>query len=96
MFQLSCNWKIPIDREKKRGFTAEVKIPDMYTLMSVIGKHVKVGTITYTDVWDDYNNLPSLKYGHKTVFHKENFINPCKKMCILKVSRACGVGIKKS
>lgn len=36
------NLDVEIDRETKRGIMKEIKNRDMYTLMSEIGKHIRV------------------------------------------------------
>lgn len=57
-----------------------VEIPDRraITLLPIISEHVDLGTMIHTDQWSSYNNTANLPqgYGHMTVNHSENFVDP--------------------
>ncbi len=57
-----------------RVFSVEKR--DANTLLPIIEKHVRVGTMIHSDEWRAYNRLSSLGYEHQTVNHSENFVNP--------------------
>ena len=46
------------------------------TLVPMIEKHVRSGTIINTDCWGAYNQLNERGFEHYTVNHKENFVDP--------------------
>lgn len=49
---------------------------DKSTLLSLIKKHIAIGTEIHTDCWKGYINLEEHGYVHKTVNHMENFVDP--------------------
>ncbi|XP_078042534.1 uncharacterized protein LOC144472940 isoform X2 [Augochlora pura] len=49
---------------------------DEITLISLIKKHVEVGSEIHTDCWKGYMNLKDHGYIHKTVNHSTNFVDP--------------------
>ena len=57
-----------------------VKVPNRAapTLLPITEQYVDNGSMIRTDQWTAYNNIPNLhgEYGHITVNHRENFINP--------------------
>jgi transposase-like protein len=72
-----------VDREKreKRGGRYRLEIcaqnkRDASTLIPLIIKHVKPGTINVTDLWKSYFGLTSAGFEHFTVNHSKNFIDP--------------------
>lgn len=46
------------------------------TLLPIIKKHVKVGSLVHTDSWRSYNNINSLTMNHEVVNHNLNFVDP--------------------
>ena len=62
----------------KNVFLIEVPNRAANTLLPIIEQHVDFGSTICTDQWPAYNNIPNLPggYGHITVKHSENFINP--------------------
>ena len=49
---------------------------DEKTLISLIEKHVAVGSEIHTDCWKGYVSLKKHDYVHKTVNHSTNFVDP--------------------
>lgn len=49
---------------------------DEITLLTLIKKHVAIGTEIHTDCWKGYINLAKHGYVHKTVNHSTNFVDP--------------------
>ncbi|CAL1688659.1 unnamed protein product [Lasius platythorax] len=60
------NYRLEICPENKR---------DKDTLLSLIQKHVALGTEIHTDCWKGYENLESYGYKHLTVNHSKEFVN---------------------
>lgn len=55
-----------------------IKVPDRSsnTLLEIITKHVRPGSIIYTDMWKAYNGISKHGYGHGTVNHSLIYKNP--------------------
>ena len=49
---------------------------DSSTLLTLIQKHVRQGSIIHTDCWRGYSKLQDNGYEHRTVNHSENFVDP--------------------
>jgi len=49
---------------------------DENTLLALLQRHVKPGTIIYSDMWKAYNNLEHHGYFHGVVNHSKNFKDP--------------------
>lgn len=69
------------DAAKRRGGKLRLELcpgnkRDANTLLPLIAKHVKPGTIVVTDLWKAYNNLPEYEYEHFTVNHSRHFVDP--------------------
>ena len=63
--------------DERKVFLQRVDKRDRRTLMEVIQKHVRSGSIVYTDCWKAYNCLtPRLGLEHKTVNHSLHFKDP--------------------
>lgn len=62
-------------RERK-SFLVQVKDRKADILTYIITKHVREGSIIYTDLWKGYNRLSRSGYEHSTVNHSENFKDP--------------------
>ena len=62
-----------VERSTNRIILYPVDSRDSNTLISIITRHVEVGTHIYTDGWAGYSTLNSLGYKHFTVEHKTSF-----------------------
>ena len=49
---------------------------DKATLLPIIQKFIRPGSIIYSDGWGAYNCLSEYGYTHDTVIHKTNYVNP--------------------
>ena len=49
---------------------------DSETLLSIIKKHVKKGSIVYSDCWKGYYKLKEIGFEHYTVNHSDHFKDP--------------------
>ena len=49
---------------------------DTDTLLPIIQRFIRPGSIIYSDGWGAYHSLSNNGYTHKTVIHEHNFINP--------------------
>ena len=67
--------------DKTRIFMSSVHNRKQTTLLPLIKKWIKPGSIIHSDCWKAYNKLPSMGYTHITVNHSEEFVN--------KETRAC-------
>ena len=54
---------VPVDNRKKK------------TLIPIIQKYIKPGSIIHSDCWRSYHCLKDLGYIHKTVNHLKEFVN---------------------
>ena len=63
------------DRQRV-GWIEFVGSRDAPTLLPLIQRYVRPGTMIYSDGWKAYNNLPNIGYGHKRVIHADNFVDP--------------------
>ena len=45
-------------------------------MLKVIRRNVVPGTIIWTDEWRGYNNLQRNGYGHETVNHSQEYVDP--------------------
>ena len=64
------------DRERKIGWIQFVDSRDAPTLLPIIQRYVRPGSMIYSDGWAAYNNLGNLGYGHEQVIHADNFVDP--------------------
>ena len=55
------------------------------TLMPIIQKYIKPGSIIHSDCWQSYHCLKDLGYIHKTVNHSKQFINYKNGACTNKI-----------
>lgn len=65
-----------IERETKKFFIVPVEKRDSKTLIPIIRRHIAPGSIIYSDSWRAYDALKYENYIHKTINHKQNFVNP--------------------
>jgi transposase-like protein len=66
-----------VERTDERGFFAEtVTDRTAPTLMDVITRHVRPGSIIHTDLWRGYTGLEELGFNHRTVNHSLFFVGP--------------------
>lgn len=61
---------------ERRIILIPIKKKDAKTLRKNIKKCVKKGSVIYTDCWKGYSKLETLRYTHKTVNHKLNYVDP--------------------
>jgi len=59
-----------------RCFMTLVKDRSAKTLLPIIKKHIREGSVVYTDCWAAYNNIKSIGLDHETVNHSLHFVNP--------------------
>lgn len=64
-----------IERESKKCFFEVVEDRSAATLIPIIKKYIKPGTIILSDCWKAYSSLTSEGYGHLTVNHSIEFKN---------------------
>lgn len=66
-----------IERENNKQFFAEI-VADRTTktLLSVIKRRIRKGSIIMSDKWKAYNCLKDNGYQHFTINHSENFVDP--------------------
>lgn len=64
------------DRQRRVGWIEFVESRDAPTLLPLIQRYVRPGTMIYSDGWAAYNNLPNIGYGHDRVIHADNFVDP--------------------
>ena len=64
------------DRQRRVGWIEFVASRDAPTLLPLIQRYVRPGTMIYSDGWAAYNNLPNIGYGHERVIHADNFVDP--------------------
>ena len=64
------------DLVAKKGFLVIVPRRDAVTLLPLVQQWVLPGTMVYSDMWQAYNQLGALGYGHGTVNHTLHFVDP--------------------
>ena len=76
--QITSQWIFGgICRQTTREFfLGTVDKRDCKTLLPLIKKRIKVGTTVISDCWKSYNTLNEHNFGHLTVNHKLNFVDP--------------------
>lgn len=65
-----------VERVSKRCFFVFVPDRTEVTLTRVIRERIRPGSIIISDMWAAYRNLSLLGYGHMTVNHSRNFVDP--------------------
>ena len=66
---------------KKKVFMIPIINRKQCTLLPLIKKRIKVGSIIHSDCWKAYCRLPSLGYTHVTVTHSKEFFNEDNAAC---------------
>ena len=61
--------------DKSKVFMVPVKNRKQCTLIPIIQKWIKAGSIIHSDCWKAYNKLSKLGYTHITVNHSKEFLN---------------------
>ena len=64
------------ERESGVGVIELVDARDANSLLPLIHRHVRLGSIIHSDGWGAYNNVGNLGYVHRTVIHADNFVDP--------------------
>ena len=67
--------------DKSKVFMVPVTNRKKETLLPLIQKWIKTGTIIHSDCWKAYNYIPKLGYTHVTVNHSKEFINEHNAAC---------------
>ena len=63
--------------DEKRAFVEIAEDKTAATLLNAITRHVREGSIIYSDLWSSYVNINrDLGFEHFTVNHSENFVDP--------------------
>lgn len=72
-----------IERLTKKKFVVPLVGPlgegnrrDKGTLVPLIQRYIRAGSVIISDEWGAYNTLKDLGYTHHTINHSENFVNP--------------------
>lgn len=72
-----------IERVRKKKFVVPLVGPlgeaerrDKGTLLPLIQKYIRAGSVIVSDEWGAYHNLKDLGYTHYTINHSENFVSP--------------------
>jgi len=65
-----------ICRETKACFIVRVPDRSEKTLLPIIQKYIRPGSIIMSDCWKAYNNLQQAGFKHNTVNHMYNFVDP--------------------
>jgi len=71
-------WVVGGCEKNGRGiFAVPVQNRNAQTLLAIIQRYVRPGSIIYTDCWRGYrtNELTALGYHHSTVNHSDNFVD---------------------
>ena len=66
---------------KKKVFMVPVMDRKQNTLLPIISKWIKKGSIIHSDCWKSYNRLGKMGYSHVTVNHSKEFVNPLNNAC---------------
>ena len=64
------------ERITGESFLVEVTKRDAATLLTIIRRFIKPGSDIYSDEWRAYSRLQRIGYGHNTVNHSVNFVDP--------------------
>ena len=65
-----------IQRDNKKIFMVRVPRRNKETLLPIIHKFIKPGTLIVSDEWKAYWDLSEQGYEHESVCHKNNFVSP--------------------
>ena len=77
--------------ESGEGFLEHVNRRDALTLIPLIVRHIRHGSMVYSDMWQSYNRTGRIRtiiggqvrrrYRHRTVNHSTHFVNPVDGTC---------------
>ena len=67
--------------DKSKVFMVPVKKRNAKTLLPIIDKWIRKGTIMHSDCWKVYNQLNKMGYTHITVNNSKEFLNPENQAC---------------
>jgi len=92
---------------RETGEVFVVKVPDRKakTLIPLITKYIRPGTIIMSDMWRPYSSIKKYGYKHLRVNHKKNFVDPktnahtqtierCWRSLKERSKRQCGISIE--
>lgn len=65
-----------VERGSSKAFLVVIPNRKRDTLVNVIKRYVRKGSIIITDCWRGYHRLEAEGYRHKKVNHSKNFVNP--------------------
>ena len=65
-----------INKDQHKVFVQFVQKRDFINVIPLITRHVEAGATIHSDGAKVYKCLDSMNYVHKTVIHKDNFVNP--------------------
>jgi transposase-like protein len=65
-----------IERDSAKSFFEPVADRSESTLMEVIKRRIRLGTIIHSDMWKGYANLGKEGYYHYTINHTLHFVDP--------------------
>ncbi|XP_067659400.1 uncharacterized protein [Haliotis asinina] len=74
-----------IEKESNRMFLEVVEKRDADTLLSVLRKWVRPGSVIHSDCWKAYSRLNEMGYEHVTVNHSKEFVNAENGACTNKI-----------
>ena len=75
--------KFPYKAKKRKLYESLIQLSkkNAKTLLKVIKKHVKKGSVIYSDCWSGYYRLEQCGFSHYTVNHSEHFKDPLTGVC---------------
>ena len=68
-------------KDKSKVFMFPVKKRNAATLLPIIGKWIKKGSIIHSNCWKTYSKLKEMGYKHVTVNHLKEFVIPDNDAC---------------
>ncbi len=87
---LPAQWVLGgVESDSKNCFVELVPNRTKESLLEVIRRRVKPGTLIITDCWASYVGLENIGYDHLTVNHTYNFVDPQTLVHTQKVENLC-------
>ena len=65
-----------INKDDHKAYVEFVRKRDFLNIIPLITRHIEPGTTIHSDGAKVYKALDTMNYTHKTVIHKENYVNP--------------------